>query len=197
MRILLLTHTFNGLTQRLYVELTEARHELLVEFDINDQVTREAVALFMPHLILAPYLRRLIPDDIWRRQVCLVVHPGIVGDRGPSALDRAILRNEAQWGVTVLQTEAELDAGPVWAAVNFPMRPASKARGGPQPPPVHGQSLRLRILDLSVAQAAGEGLQNLLRERIAALRGVGFGRFASHRLRRCEPSPKLRFRSLA
>jgi len=42
-----------------------------------------------------------------------------------------------------------------------------------------------------------EGLHNLLRVRIAALRGVGFGRFASHRLRRCEPSPKLRFRSLA
>ena len=42
-----------------------------------------------------------------------------------------------------------------------------------------------------------EGLHNLLRERIAALRGVGFGRFASHRLRRCEPTPKLRFRCLA
>jgi len=42
-----------------------------------------------------------------------------------------------------------------------------------------------------------EGLHNLLRERIAALRGVGFGRFASHRLRRCEPSPQQRFRSLA
>jgi len=42
-----------------------------------------------------------------------------------------------------------------------------------------------------------EGLHNLLRVRIAALRGVGFGRFASHRLRRCEPTPKLRFRSLA
>jgi len=45
--------------------------------------------------------------------------------------------------------------------------------------------------------AAKEGLHNLLRVRIAALRGVGFGRFASHRLRRCEPTPKLRFRSLA
>ena len=127
MRILLLTHAFNGLTQRLYVELTEAGHELSVEFDINDHVTREAVALFRPHLILAPYLRRPIPDDVWRRQVCLIVHPGIVGDRGPSALDRAILRNEAQWGVTVLQAEAELDAGPVWAAASFPMRPASKS----------------------------------------------------------------------
>ena len=38
-----------------------------------------------------------------------------------------------------------------------------------------------------------ETLNELLRGRIAALRGVGFGRFASHRLRRCEPSPKLGF----
>jgi putative two-component system hydrogenase maturation factor HypX/HoxX len=127
MRLLLLTHAFNSLTQRLYVELAEAGHELSVEFDIHDQVTREAVDLFRPHLILAPYLRRPIPEDVWRRQVCLVVHPGIVGDRGPSALDRAILRNEAQWGVTVLQAEAELDAGPVWATADFPMRQATKS----------------------------------------------------------------------
>lgn len=127
MRLLLLTHTFNSLTQRLYVELAEAGHELSVEFDINAQITREAVELFRPDVILAPYLRRAIPEDVWRQQICLVVHPGIIGDRGPSALDRAILRNEPQWGVTVLQAEAELDAGPVWAAASFPMRPATKS----------------------------------------------------------------------
>jgi len=44
---------------------------------------------------------------------------------------------------------------------------------------------------------AMEGLHNLLRGRIAALRGVGFGRFASHWLRRCEPTPQLRCRCLA
>ena len=39
--------------------------------------------------------------------------------------------------------------------------------------------------------------KNLLRDSIAALRGVGFGhRFAvSHWLRQYEPTPKLRFRS--
>ena len=57
---------------------------------------------------------------------CLIVHPGIVGDRGPSALDWAILRGAGQWGVTVLQAEAEMDAGPVWASESFPMRAASK-----------------------------------------------------------------------
>jgi putative two-component system hydrogenase maturation factor HypX/HoxX len=44
----------------------------------------------LPDLILAPFLKRAIPEAIWSRHVCLIVHPGIVGDRGPSALDWAI-----------------------------------------------------------------------------------------------------------
>lgn len=56
------------------------------------------------------------------------MHPGIVGDRGPSALDWAIQTGAAEWGVTVLQAEAvEMDAGPVWANATFPMRVATKA----------------------------------------------------------------------
>lgn len=127
MRILFLTHAFNSLTQRLYVELTACGHQVSVEFDINDTVTQEAVALFRPALILAPYLRRAIPESVWREHVCLIVHPGIVGDRGPSALDWAILNGATEWGVTVLQAEAEMDAGPVWAAETFAMRPAMKS----------------------------------------------------------------------
>ncbi len=127
MRLLLLTHAFNSLTQRLFVELQALGHQLSIEFDINDSVTREAVALFRPHLILAPYLRRAIPEDVWRQHVCLIVHPGPVGDRGPSALDWAILRGEGEWGVTVLQAEAEMDAGPVWASASFPLRGAKKS----------------------------------------------------------------------
>jgi len=127
MRILFLTHAFNSLTQRLYVELTALGHEIAVEFDINDSVSVEAVDLFRPHLILAPTLRRAIPEVIWREHVCLIVHPGIVGDRGPSALDWAILNGESEWGVTVLQAETEMDAGPVWASATFPMRVAKKS----------------------------------------------------------------------
>ncbi|MHB1140860.1 MAG: hydrogenase maturation protein [Sulfuricaulis sp.] len=127
MRILFLTHSFNSLTQRLYVELAERGHEISIEFDINDAVTIEAVRLFQPDLIVAPYLRRAIPEKIWRHHLCLVVHPGIVGDRGPSALDWAILNGEPEWGVTVLQANGEMDAGPVWAATNFKMREARKS----------------------------------------------------------------------
>ena len=127
MRILFLTHSFNSLAQRLFVELTQRGHEVSIEFDINDDVTVEAVALYRPDLIIAPYLKRAIPESIWRNHVCLVVHPGVKGDRGPSALDWAILNGETEWGVTVLQANAEMDAGDIWASVEFPMRAARKS----------------------------------------------------------------------
>ena len=127
MRILFLTHAFNSLTQRLYSELTTRGHLVSIEFDIADSVAEEAIALFKPALIVAPYLRRAIPESVWRQHTCLIVHPGIVGDRGPSALDWAIQGGEKTWGVTVLQAEAEMDAGPIWAAETFPLRAAKKS----------------------------------------------------------------------
>lgn len=127
MRILLLVHGFNSMSQRLFVELHADGHEVSVEFDINDAVLAQAVALFEPDVILAPFLKRAIPETIWKNHLCLIVHPGIVGDRGPSALDWAILKDEDQWGVTILQAEAEMDAGPIWASTEFDMRRASKS----------------------------------------------------------------------
>ncbi len=127
MRILFITHAFNSLTQRLFVELQEHGHEVSVEFDINDDVALEAVVLYRPDLIIAPFLKRAIPEAVWRRYVCLVVHPGVRGDRGPSALDWAILNQEKRWGVTVLQANAEMDAGDIWACCEFEMRGANKA----------------------------------------------------------------------
>jgi len=120
-RILFLTHSFNSLTQRLFVDLTEDGHDVSIEFDIADSVTEEAVALYQPDIILAPFLKRAIPDAVWRNNVCLVIHPGIVGDRGPSALDWAIQQGEGEGGVTVLQANAVMDGGDVWAAETFPM----------------------------------------------------------------------------
>jgi len=127
MRILLLTHAFNSLAQRLYLELTARGHELSVELDINDATTAQAVALFAPSLVLAPYLKRAIAEEVWSKVPCFIVHPGPPGDRGPSALDWAILRGEPRWGVTVLQANAHFDAGPIWASAEFPMRAVRKS----------------------------------------------------------------------
>ena len=127
MKVLILTHSFNGLSQRLWLELTALGHEVFVEFDINDDVTWQAVALCQPGLILAPFLKRKIPEKVWKYVPCLVVHPGPEGDRGPSALDWAVLESVEKWGVTLLQAEAEMDAGPVWATTEFSMRPSTKS----------------------------------------------------------------------
>ena len=122
LRLLLLAHAFNGLTQRLFTLLREAGHEVTVELDISDAVTEEAVALARPDLVIAPFLKRRIPESVWSVRPCLVVHPGPPGDRGPAALDWAVLRGDAQGGVTVLQATGEFDAGPVWAWRALPLR---------------------------------------------------------------------------
>ena len=127
MKILSLTHSFNSLAQRLFIELTRRGHEISIEFDINDAVTAQAVELYRPELIIAPFLKRAIPESVWRKHTCFVVHPGIVGDRGPSALDWAIMRDCTEWGVTVLQANGEMDGGDIWAAETFPMRLAKKS----------------------------------------------------------------------
>lgn len=127
MRILLLAHAFNSLTQRLWLELEADGHELSLEYDINDATTRDAVALFAPDLILAPFLKRAIPADVWRKVPTLVVHPGPPGDKGPSALDHAVQEGRERWGVTVLEARSEMDAGPVWAQQPFEMRAAPKS----------------------------------------------------------------------
>ena len=127
MRVLLLTHSFNSLTQRIHVELAARDHEVSVELDVHHDLTRQGMALFDPDIVIATFLKRAIPEDIWRSVRCLIVHPGIPGDRGPAALDWAILEARESWGVTVLEAEAELDAGPVWASAGFAMRDAAKS----------------------------------------------------------------------
>lgn len=44
-----------------------------------------------------------------------------MGDRGPSSLDWAILSKRNKWGVTILEADAEMDAGDIWATAAFDM----------------------------------------------------------------------------
>ncbi len=127
MKILLLTHTFNCLCQRIFLELTRLGHVVSVEFDIDNSVLREAITMFEPALVIAPFLKRAIPPDVHSALPCIVIHPGIVGDKGPSSLDWAILNNEQTWGVTALQASEVMDGGDIWAHAEFAMREASKS----------------------------------------------------------------------
>jgi putative two-component system hydrogenase maturation factor HypX/HoxX len=129
MKILFITTAHNGLSQRLYVELTERGHSVDVVLATSAHAMLAAVADTRPELIIAPMLKTAIPESIWRQHACLIVHPGIRGDRGPSSLDWAISLGETTWGVTHLQADAEMDAGPIWTTGEFamPARPHAKS----------------------------------------------------------------------
>ncbi len=128
MRILLISSAFSGLTQRFYTELDDAGYLVSVELHSGDlEQLVEGVLLFKPDLILCPFLTKYLPKDIYHNYKCLIVHPGIKGDRGPSSLDWAIQNNEPEWGVSLLEAAEEMDAGDIWAHKTFPMRQATKS----------------------------------------------------------------------
>ncbi|MEU8512774.1 hydrogenase maturation protein [Kitasatospora sp. NPDC048722] len=127
MRILLLASAFNSLSQRLHAELRDRRHTVDVHLAGDDDDLRAAVRRLRPDLVLAPMLRTVVPPDVWSETTCLIVHPGPPGDRGPSSLDRAVQEGVTDWGVTVLQAEAEMDAGPVWAWAPCRLPPRGKS----------------------------------------------------------------------
>ena len=127
MRILLLASSYNSMTQRVHAELADRGHEVSVELALGEEVMREGVRCWDPDLVIAPMLTTAIPADIWSARPCLVVHPGPRGDRGPSSLDWAIMGGAARWGVTVLQANAEMDAGDIWASAEFTMPGCAKS----------------------------------------------------------------------
>lgn len=127
MKVLFVCYRFNSLAQRLYCELVERGHEIAVELDVHPELTVEAVETYKPDLVLAPFLRRKIPRRVWENVKTLIIHPGVRGDRGPSALDWAIIRGERVWGMTLLEASEEYDAGDVWAWREFPLRFARKS----------------------------------------------------------------------
>jgi putative two-component system hydrogenase maturation factor HypX/HoxX len=127
MRILLIASAYNSMTQRVHAELADVGHEVSVELALGDEVMRDAVRRYDPDLVIAPMLTRAIPADVWSARPCFIVHPGPYGDRGPSSLDWAIMTGAERWGVTVLQANAEMDAGDIWASVEFAMPGGSKS----------------------------------------------------------------------
>ncbi|MEO5648243.1 MAG: four helix bundle protein, partial [Chitinophagaceae bacterium] len=127
MKILFIVTTFNGMSQRAWIELDRLNHQVKVHIATSQKNMEEAVNAYAPDLIIAPFLKTAIPESIWSKHTCLIVHPGIPGDRGSSSLDWAILNHEMEWGVTILQAVAKMDAGPVWASETFEMRNVSKS----------------------------------------------------------------------
>jgi putative two-component system hydrogenase maturation factor HypX/HoxX len=126
-RVLLVVSAFNRLSQRVWDELRVRGHHVAVA--VHDGPASVVAAAFAaePDLVLCPYLKERVPVEVWRNWPTVILHPGPIGDQGPSSLDRAILDGEPAWGVTAVEAVEEFDAGPIWACHTFPM-PADPLR---------------------------------------------------------------------
>jgi hypothetical protein len=100
MKMLLLSSAYNSLTQHAHVALNALQHKVAVVVAITPEAMAEAVDRVQPDLILCPMLTRIIPCSIWEPHPCIILHPGIIGDRGAASLDWAILNDEPTWGAT-------------------------------------------------------------------------------------------------
>jgi folate-dependent phosphoribosylglycinamide formyltransferase PurN len=155
MKILFLTSAHNSLSQRLLIELTERGHEIRVCVVTLGEAMMDAVRDDAPDMIIAPMLKIAIPEEVASRYLCLIVHPGVIGDRGPSSLDWAIAGREKSWGVTILEAAPEFDAGPIWASHEFPLETDPPAKSNLYRGKVTEAALR-GVLDALACIEAGE-----------------------------------------
>jgi putative two-component system protein, hydrogenase maturation factor HypX/HoxX len=127
LRVLFLVSAHNSLSQRAYVAVSELGHDVSVAVVDSPMAIEAAAARHQPDLVVCPFLTKIIPESVWAKHRCLVVHPGPVGDRGPSSLDWAIELGMDEWGVTLLEASGEVDGGDIWATRSFRTRPVGKS----------------------------------------------------------------------
>ncbi|XXQ32128.1 Formyl transferase C-terminal domain-containing protein [Plasmodiophora brassicae] len=169
-RFLFLCDAFNSMCQRAMLRLEAQGHQVVVHIARSPAGMIQAAAVHDPDIILCPFLTRRIPSDLYRdtARPCWIVHPGIEGDRGMSSLDWALQGRSPVWGVTILQADDVMDAGPVWATTTFPVRPGATKSGTYRRECVDAA---MACLDAALASFAGGG-----RPRPAAQDGPGRAR---------------------
>ncbi len=121
MNIVLLCSSFNSLTQAIYTKLKDKSYNPKVLYAIDV----EKIPSLKPDIILCPFLKSYLPANIYKNYPTYILHPGPIGDRGASSLEYALEKKE--WGIVWLRANEELDAGDIYAEVEFKVRDTYKA----------------------------------------------------------------------
>jgi putative two-component system protein, hydrogenase maturation factor HypX/HoxX len=127
MKILLLSSTYDSLTQRLHVELADRGHEVVFDIASNDLQTLETVQQHKPELIFCPFLEASLSRAIWHQYRCINLHIHTDTDKGASALDWAIQKQEQHAIVSAIQISSEMNVGALWASCIFQLRNTAKS----------------------------------------------------------------------
>ncbi len=81
------------------------------------------VELAAPTVVVCAY-GLLVPEELLAQRRWLNVHPSLLPRwRGAAPVERAIMAGDERTGVTIHETVAALDAGPIAAVDSFPIRP--------------------------------------------------------------------------
>ncbi|SJM95150.1 enoyl-CoA hydratase-related protein [Crenothrix polyspora] len=127
MKILILSSTYDSLTQRLHVELTARTHAVIFDIASNDLQTVDIVNLHQPELVICPSVETNLCQSIWQHYRCITLKITTASDTGSSCLDWAIQDQEASCYVTALQITSETNASSLWASTTVNIRPTSKS----------------------------------------------------------------------
>jgi methionyl-tRNA formyltransferase len=93
----------------------------------------------------------LVPESLLAERTWLNVHPSLLPRwRGAAPVERAIMAGDAETGVTIHETVAELDAGPVAAQEVFPIGPEDDAGAVYE----RAAEVAVRLLDAVLADPA-------------------------------------------
>lgn len=111
------------MTQRAWLDLRQSGHAPSVVLFTDPASVCQQIEDSDADLVICPFLKDRVPQQLWSNphRPVVIIHPGIVGDRGASALDWAISQQVSRWGVTALQAVEEMDAGPIWSTCEFDM----------------------------------------------------------------------------
>ena len=114
------------MTQMLAAKLHYDKYQISVVFATSTQMVQE-IAQFAPDIIIAPFLTKFVPSEIYDTYPTYIMHPGIAGDKGPHSLEHTIIDKLTDWGSIFLRATSELDGGSIYARGFFPLRYTYKA----------------------------------------------------------------------
>ncbi len=105
----------------------DAAERLGIEVRQPEKLDESAEVDDVEAVVVAAY-GALIPEALLDRTLWLNVHPSLLPRwRGAAPVERAIMAGDAESGVTIHRTTAELDAGPIAAQQAFPIGPDENA----------------------------------------------------------------------
>jgi methionyl-tRNA formyltransferase len=97
--------------------------ELAQPQSVNDEQTRSQIAALAPEAVVVCAFGALIKEPLLSSQELLNVHPSLLPRwRGAAPIERAIMADDEQAGVSIMRLTAGLDSGPVCLTGSEPIR---------------------------------------------------------------------------